>query len=117
MLLYDAFTQRRISPSQSFCFDEIVPDEQRVADVEAELIDQGFSTRLNELLDGNSKKRIERLIVAERRDGPRTMQLWIYVDGQRHPDKAGIPTSVGTSVPEQVRERHSQRAHPRAGAR
>lgn len=87
MLLYDAFSKRRISPSQSFCFDEIVPDEQRVADVEAELVDQGFSLPLKQPLDGNGKKRIERLIIAERRDGPRTIQLWIYVDGRRHPTK------------------------------
>jgi hypothetical protein len=87
VLLYDAFSKRRIAPSQSFCFDEIVPDEQRVADVEAELVDQGFSLPLKEPLDGNGKKRIERLIIAERRDGPRTMQLWIYVDGRRHPTK------------------------------
>src|SRR5687768_4415345 len=45
VLLYDAFSKRRISPSQSFCFDEIVPDEQRVADVEAELVDQGSRFR------------------------------------------------------------------------
>jgi len=87
VLLYDAFSKRRISPSQSFCFDEIVPDEQRVADVEAELVDQGFSLPLKEALNGNGKKHIERLIIAERRDGPRTMQLWIYVDGRRHPTK------------------------------
>jgi hypothetical protein len=87
VLLHDAFSRRRISPSQSFCFDEIVPDDQRVDDVRAALVDQRFSIRLNEPLDGNSKKRVERLIIAIRRDGPRTIELWIYVDGRRHPTR------------------------------
>lgn len=87
VLLHDAFRRRRISPSQSFCFDEIVPDDQRVGDVRAALVDQRFSISLDKPLDGNGKKRIERLIIAIRRDGPRTMGLWIYVDGRRHPTR------------------------------
>lgn len=85
VLLHDAFGQRRISPSQSFCFDEIIPDNQRVGDVVAALVDQRFSIELEAQLGGGGKKRIERLIIATRRDGPRTMQLWIYVDGRRQP--------------------------------
>jgi hypothetical protein len=85
VLLYDAFTKRRISPSQSFCFDEIVPDKERIADVKAALVDQRFDIQLDKELKGHGKKQIEHLLIATRRDGPRTMQLWIYIDGRRHP--------------------------------
>jgi hypothetical protein len=85
VLLYDAFGRRQISPSQSFCFDEVVPDDQRVADVRAALIDQRFDIQLNKGFGGNGKKHIEHLIIATRRDGPHSMQLWIYIDGRRHP--------------------------------
>jgi hypothetical protein len=89
VLLHDAFEQRRISPSQSFCFDEIVPEKQRVDDVVAALVDQRFRVvrpmRVDRPGKSAAKKRIEYLIIATRRDGPRTMQLWIYVDGRRQP--------------------------------
>ncbi|HZG89017.1 MAG TPA: hypothetical protein VEZ42_02280 [Pseudonocardia sp.] len=85
VVLQDAFGKRPISPSQSFCFEEIVPDAQRVADVLAALVDQRFDIELEEPLEHSGKKRIEHLIVATRRDGPRTMQLWIHVDGRRYP--------------------------------
>ena len=31
------------------------------------------------------KRRLEHLFIATRRDGPDTIQLWIYVEGRRHP--------------------------------
>ena len=85
VMLHDAFTRRRISPAQSFCFEEIVPDEQRVTDVRTTLVDQRFNVEVEVPLAPDSKKRVEHLIIATRRDGPRTIQLWIFIEGRRQP--------------------------------
>jgi hypothetical protein len=85
VVLHDAFAERQISPSQSFTFDELIPDEQRLADVRAALIDQRFDIGCDAAIEQDNKKRLQHLFIATRRDGPDMMQLWIYAEGRRHP--------------------------------
>ena len=86
VILHDAFLKRQISPSQTLSFDEIVPDAQRVADVRAALEDQRFEGECDKPVgESQGKRRLEHLFIATRRDGPDTIQLWIYVEGRRHP--------------------------------
>lgn len=84
VMLWDAFADRSVAPFQSFSFDEIVPDQLRVADVRAALIDQHFTVLDLPRSRGEAKKRTRDLVVAERDDGASRIRLWVYVDGRKH---------------------------------
>jgi hypothetical protein len=81
----DLFSQRIVSPYQSFHFDEIVPDALRLADIQAVLVDQRFTIVLDyDLTRDSSKRLMRRLIIAERADGPDVLRLLVLVEGRRH---------------------------------
>ena len=116
VILHDAFLRRQISPSQTVSFDEIVPDAQRVSDVRAALEDQRFEV---ECASPSGRTRASAgwntCSIATRRDGPDTIQLWIYVEGRRHPTQRES-RHVGAPLHEQVRERHPRHPLPRASS-
>jgi hypothetical protein len=86
--LKGAFTRREFSPNQHLFFDEIVPDEGRVADVRTALEDRGFSVRQAwaspAATDGDAPAIMSWLLVAHRQVGPDDMVMWILVDGRTY---------------------------------
>lgn len=84
VVLRDAFARRLLSPYQSFHFDEIIPDELRVADIATALGDQRFEVVTWALPDTESKGGLRQFLFAERTEGSDTMELWVFVEGRRH---------------------------------
>lgn len=80
----DAFAKRFVTPFQAFTFDEVIPDDLRIADVRASLIDQRFELDLDAPLPVDGKRRIRYLFIASRSDGPQVMKLVVYIEGERH---------------------------------
>jgi hypothetical protein len=87
--LDDAFTTREFSPYQHLFFDEIIPDEMRIADIRTALRDQGFEEFEPWKVEQGSQSRssgvstVNWLLAAYRREGPHRMFLWISVEGRR----------------------------------
>jgi hypothetical protein len=84
VVLRDAFARRLLSPYQSFHFDEIIPDDLRIADIATALGDQRFEVKQVKLAGVKSKGGLRHFLFAERTEGPDTMALWILVHGHRH---------------------------------
>lgn len=81
----DAFIRRTLSPYQHLHFDEVIPDEMRIADIRTALADRGF--RIPQDLDITllrSPDELKHFILAERPEGPDTMELWVFVEGKRY---------------------------------
>jgi hypothetical protein len=91
VVLHDAFADRLVSPYQSFHFDELIPDTLRIEDIRAALEDQRFSIvnvwPVGEKAAKPGKaaepRRLRRFVVAERVEGPDTLELWVLVEGRR----------------------------------
>lgn len=86
--LDDAFARRDRSPSQDLFFDEIIPDEMRIADIKTALEDRGFAVRkVWPQHDGPHHDKDENTVswlhVAHRKVGPDDMVLWTLAVGQR----------------------------------
>ena len=86
LILNDAFDCREFSPSQHLFFEEVIPDEARVADIRAALEDRGFYVRT--AWEGSSGAANDAqlattswLLVAHRQQGPDDLLLWILVEG------------------------------------
>lgn len=96
LMLRDAFARRRLSPYQSFHFDEIIPDDLRIADIATALGDQRFevSKRVN-VAGGKSKAGLRHVLFAERTEGPDTMALLVLVHGHRHTTQRRLEQSKG----------------------
>jgi hypothetical protein len=77
------FTSRP-SPYQSFHFDEIIPDDLRVADIATALGDQRFDVKRVNLAGVKGKGGLRHFLFAVRTEGPDTMALWVFVHGHRH---------------------------------
>ncbi len=84
VVLRDAFARRLLSPYQSFHFDEIIPDDLRVADIATALGDQRFDVKRVNLASVKGKDDLRHFLFAERIEGPDTMALWVFVHGHRH---------------------------------
>jgi hypothetical protein len=86
--LDDAFARRDRSPSQDLFFDEVIPDDMRIADIKTALEDRGFSVRKvvwpqsDGSHDDKDKNIDSWLHVAHRKAGPVDMVLWILAVGQ-----------------------------------
>lgn len=86
--LDDAFARRDRSPSQDLFFDEIIPDEMRIADIKTALEDRGFAVRkVWPQHDGphydKDENTVSWLHVAHRKVGPDDMVLWTLAVGKR----------------------------------
>jgi len=84
LVLRDAFARRRLSPYQSFHFDEIIPHELRIADIATALGDQRFEVRRVPLAGMKRKESLRYVLFAERTEGPERMALLVLVHGRRH---------------------------------
>lgn len=84
LVVDDAFAKRSFSPHHNIVFDDIIPDEMRVADIRNALRRLGFSQVDEVWKDTTDSDAPQWFLKAERRRGPDRMELWIYVDGTRY---------------------------------
>jgi hypothetical protein len=92
LVLDDAFARRDFSPFQHLVFDEIIPDDMRIADIITALNDAGFTvSRVRPEHQGHEVDAetgsLNWFLAARRREGPDDMNLWIFVEGRRHRTK------------------------------
>lgn len=89
LVLGDAFAGRTLTPFQHLHFDQVKPDEARVADVVTALESRGFDVwKLS--LAGNAAQTgsgLKYFLLADRAEGPDLMELWIYIEGQHYATK------------------------------
>lgn len=94
LILDDSFARRTRSPYQHLHFDEVIPDEMRIADIKTALADQGFRiTQDVSLLHGHDE--LKHFILARRPQGPDTMKLWVFIDGKRYTTQRQTQISGG----------------------
>ncbi len=85
LVIDDAFAKRYFSPYHNIVFDDIIPDEMRVADIRNVLKSLGFSEIEDKRTDAaHDPDAPEWFLRAKRRRGPDQMDLWVYVEGTRH---------------------------------
>jgi hypothetical protein len=82
IVLEDVFNRRPLSATHTLHFDEVVPDVQRVEDINAALRDRGFDVVSYPLLEDEAG--LEWRIRATKPDGPDRIVLSIVVRGQRY---------------------------------
>jgi hypothetical protein len=85
--LYDAFARRRMSPYQWLYFDEVIPSQMRIDDIEMALKNRGFKVSKSP-----GPRAEDCRISATRAHGPDQLQLSLYVRGNRY--KASRERSV-----------------------
>ena len=87
LTLDDAFARRDFSPTHHLFFDEIIPDEMRIADIRTALEDRGFEVikiwpRHEGAHVNQAGNVVSWLHVAHRKVGPDDMVLWVFAQGQ-----------------------------------
>ena len=82
LVLDEAFAKRTLSPYQHLHFDEVIPDEMRIADIKTALVDRGF--RISQDMALPSRNELRHFILAERSEGPDTMELWVFIEGKHY---------------------------------
>lgn len=80
LILGDAFARRTLSPHQQLHFDEVIPAETRIDDITMALKNLGF--KVNDPWSGHGPER--RWLLAERPEGPDTLQIVLYVEGKQY---------------------------------
>jgi hypothetical protein len=80
LILDEAFARRKLSPYQYLYFDEVIPDEMRIADIKTAIADRGFRILPDESF---GEPEIRYFIKAERSEGPDKMELSIFIEGKR----------------------------------
>ena len=80
LILDEAFAKRKLSPCQYLYFDEVIPDEMRIADIKTAIADRGFRILPDKSLE---EPGIRYFIKAERSEGPDKMELSIFIEGNR----------------------------------
>ncbi|MEV0675517.1 hypothetical protein AB0I60_03235 [Actinosynnema sp. NPDC050436] len=83
LILDDAFARRLMLPSQHLYFDEVIPDDMRVSDVESALKEKGFEVLVSMADRGQGENAMRHLMIANRAAGPDVMQLWLLLEGRR----------------------------------
>lgn len=81
LILDEAFARRKLSPYQHLYFDEVIPDEMRVADIKTAIADRGFRIVQDKSLALANE--IRYFIKAVRPEGPDTMKLAMLIEGKR----------------------------------
>lgn len=82
LILDDAFARRTLKPHQHLYFDEVIPEDARIADIENALRTRGFTVGFRRVSDDGTKRQWAG--TAERAEGPEKMTLTLYVEGTRH---------------------------------
>lgn len=95
MILDDAFARRTFYPCLHLHFDEVIPDEMRLADIRTTLADRGFDINFDEGIQLNNPGDLKRFILAKRSEGPNSMHLWITVEGQRFKTERQVQVQGG----------------------
>ncbi|MEV7041403.1 hypothetical protein [Amycolatopsis sp. NPDC051061] len=95
LILAEAFARRNLRPHQHLHFDEVIPEQARIADIHNALADQGFEVEFNEKSESNGVRRWQG--IAKRSEGPETMTLRILVEGSRHETERTVHKSGGHS--------------------
>lgn len=81
----DAFFRRRRSHYQHFHLDEVIPDEMRIVDIITALKDRDFQIHTPPpKSQPKPAKYIKHFIHASRPEGPDSLDLLIFVEGQRY---------------------------------
>jgi hypothetical protein len=81
LILEEAFAKRKLSPYQHLYFDEVIPDEMRVADIKTAIVDRGFRIVQDKSLAPPNE--IRYFVKAVRPEGPDTMELSMLIEGKR----------------------------------
>lgn len=76
--LDDAFSKRYMTPYQHLHFDEVIPEDARIADIVSALKDRGFTVH-----DNHAQPAEKAFLVAKRSEGPDEMVLELLVRGRR----------------------------------
>lgn len=77
LVLGDSFARRTLSPYQHLYFQEVIPDEMRLADIKNALADRGFKT-WSRAIPGRD---LQYIFLAERSEAPDPLRLAVVVVG------------------------------------
>jgi hypothetical protein len=77
LFLDEAFAKRKLAPYQHLYFDEVVPDEMRIADIKTAIVDRGFK------IESSISQAENEFIRAKRLEGPDEMKLLVFIEGRR----------------------------------
>jgi len=83
LILDDAFSTRTRSPYEHLYFDEVIPDQMRIADIKTALVDRGFRILEDQPLPPGHDQ-LKHFILAQRPEGPEALQLWVFLEGKRY---------------------------------
>jgi hypothetical protein len=83
-VLDEAFAQRPLALYQRLHFDEVIPDDLRIADIRATLTDRGFQIVRDSLLH-RSYDVLHHFLWGECPEGSNTLRLWLFIMGRRYP--------------------------------
>jgi hypothetical protein len=83
VVLSDVFAKRGLLSFQQLHFDEVVPDDLRVADIASALRDQRFTIHRQEPITAPERGLESHFLLAERREGIGRIVLWVFVHGRR----------------------------------
>jgi hypothetical protein len=82
LILDDEFARRVLTPYQHLYFDEVIPNQRRIADIETALKDRGFTVEKGELHEEGES--LQQLLQAKRSEGPEDMLLWLLAEGRHY---------------------------------
>lgn len=95
VILGEAFARRKLMPHQHLHFDEVIPEQGRIADIENALADRGFDVTFREMSEPGGASRWHGR--AKRAEGPETMNLIILVEGSHHETERTVHKPGGHS--------------------
>jgi hypothetical protein len=95
MILDDAFARRTFYPCMHLHFDEVIPDEMRLADIKTTLTDRGFEIQFDEGIQLNNPGELRHFILASRSEGPNSMNFWITIEGKRFETERQVQVQGG----------------------
>ncbi len=83
LFLDDIFTLCPRALYQRLHFDDVIPEDLRIADIRAALNDRGFQIVQDRGL-GHSYDELQHLMLAKRAEGPVDLGLWVYIRGKHY---------------------------------
>jgi hypothetical protein len=95
LILSEAFARRNLRPHQHLHFDEVIPEQARIADIENALADRAFDVTFKENSGPDGVRRWNGR--ANRTEGPDTMSLVIFVEGSHHETERTVHKPGGHS--------------------
>ncbi|WP_410674056.1 hypothetical protein [Amycolatopsis sp. cmx-4-68] len=95
LILGEAFARRKLRPHQHLYFDEVIPEQARIADIENALADRGFEVAFSDRSGGSGLLRWSG--TALRSEGPEMMKMVLYVEGSNHETERTVQKPGGHS--------------------